>query len=70
MSVDFTPLRPRDHAWAALWHPPVILPRLPLPLCLRLPLSRAGRACRPGRALRAGEQAAPRARRYASRVFP
>lgn len=64
MSVDFTPLRPRDHAWAAPWHPPVILPRLPLPL------PRAGRACRPGRALRAGEQAAPRARRYARWVFP
>ncbi len=53
MSVDFTPLRPRDHAWAAPWHPSVILPRL----SPSLPL--VGRRMRSGRALRAGEQVAP-----------
>ncbi len=59
---DFTPLRPREHAWAAPWHPPVILPKLSISF---------PRPARPGRsAFRADEGATKRgSRRRTVRVF-
>jgi hypothetical protein len=58
---DFTPLCPRDYAWAAPWHPPIVLPRLPL----LIPFGCG--AGRTARVLRVGEQDASGPHRHIPR---